>query len=406
MWDQTVRFWRLDWQVPSTWVAPVTVENGNGNYAMTSQGGNNGPGRWPYPKNSATQKPINDSLTIIGTTNYTVGASVQNSLLDPVGSARAIDPNNESNFNENYGPATIVNGSAQNTGIVNFRMNYLSLGVFLPVKHVDNITVVYDTRYPTIMEYLPHLWSTYNGLPYIVAAGTPNPYNNNAAWSSSHPVNPYGVPGLTTLGVQPSGPAGGAYVRFWRYINNAWSCVSAGHQLAVPGTPTINNNQIVGDPAYASRYDAGLDAGKIFGGNVKCNGANLLTGPDGAGGVVLKQGTSTSPNGFNITVNNIVHGVGFHNTGGVCSVDNELMLYDSWTSGTSTLHIVARGQGGTSTADHSVGAQIAGLENNPTANPGCNMQVRLPVPFAVRHWPLIIGPTWQSVSGAPTNTYP
>lgn len=384
---QTVRFWRLDFEVPGDWVAPVKVQNSDGTFALADQGGNNGTGRWPRVRGALTQKPINDKLAVVGSLDYPIDTHVRNNLLDPANIGRAIDPNNLSNLNENYGPATITWASPSSTGVFSFRLNILSLGVFLPVQRVDNITLAFDTRWPTIVEYLPHLYATTNGAPYIQPPGAINPYTGKA-WSATHPVAPYGP---------PPGTPGGGYCRFWRQISGIWTCTSAGHQLAWPGTPTIVDGDIVGDPVH------GQHAGKIFGPNVKCNGANLVSGPDGSSGTVLHAATAPP---FDVVVNNIVHGVGFHNVGGIVSIDGELMLYTAWTSATSTLHVTQRAINGTSAADHLAGAQIAGMENWPTANPGANAQVRVPVPLAVRHWPLMIGPTFASVAGDPASNFP
>jgi hypothetical protein len=43
------------------------------------------------------------------------------------------------------------------------------------------------------------------------------------------------------------------------------------------------------------------------------------------------------------------------------------------------------------------GALIEGLE----ATPGINAGARVPAPVCVREWPLLIGPTFASVSGPP-----
>lgn len=400
--SRTVRFWRCDVEVPSEWEAPVTVQNSDGEFSLDD---GTGQGYWPRERGATEQLAIRgDILTpvplaltdpvVIGTPGYEypIDNIVRNSQIDPYSSgavvARAIDSNNLSNLMENYGPATITFFSPPGSGQFRVRLNFLSLGVFLVAKSVDTFTVAFDTRYPLILEYLPHLYATTDGDPYIVQAGTPNPYNNNNPWSATRPVAPYGP---------PPGEPGGGYVRLWRLINNVWTCTSAGHQLAVPGTPTIVDGEIVGDPT------TGANAGKIYGPNVKCTAANLLTGPGGSSGVVISAGQSPP---FDMTINTPVHGT-LHTTGGILAIDGELMLYSTYTSSQKKARIIERALDGPATAaDHSANALVAAMENWPSVNPGINAQVRLPVPLAVRHWPMMIGPTFDSVAGPPAVNYP
>lgn len=389
----TPRFLRCDFQIPATWDAPIVVQNSNGSYAFTEQGGNNGRGAWPLIPGAATQKPISQDKSstgnphVVGTLDYPIDQTVRNSTLDPADAAKAITSFNLSNLNENYGPATITWASPQNPLQPSFRLNLLTMGVFLPVKRVDTFNVVFDQRLSTIVEIVYDICSTSDGVPYVVPPGTTSPLNGGAAWSATHPVNPPGP---------PPGVAGGAYVRFWRRINDAWTCVSAGHQWAVPGTPTIVDGAIVGDPV------TGADAGKIYCSNMKTTAATLASGPSGSSGTVLSS-AATPP--FNISVANIVHS-NPHNTGGVLWLGNERMTYSSYDSTTKTLTVNARAVGGSSALDHALNEQAIISENWPTLNPGVNAQVALPVPLAVRWWPVLSGPTFDSVAGDPAASYP
>jgi hypothetical protein len=384
--SQTVRFYRLDFELPSTWTAPVKVQNTDGSYANPANGGT-GNGEWPTPRGATSQ--------VVGGVTFPVGNVVNN---DP----RGISGSTLSNICENYGPSVLTWGSPLGSGTWNaggnswgWRWNCLSLGVFLlPIPRIDTQPIALDQRVCTIVEMVPHLWSTSNGAPYYVPAGTINPYNTTPGtpYSTTHPVNPYGP---------PPGTPGGGYMRFWRLVNNVWKCVSVGHQLAWPGSlPDVPiGGTIVADPAGDPVN--GIHAGKLFGSNVKCNGANLLAGPDGTSGVVLKHDTVVPGGGFDITVNNIVHAVGFHNTGGNLSIDSEMFFYSTWNSSASTVHIMKRGLQGTTPADHSVGAQIAAFENQQTLNPGCNAQPANLIPIAMRHWPTFVSPTFASAAFAP-----
>ena len=207
--SRTVRFWRLDYLFPQTWIAPALVQNTAGAWAAPPYG--SGRGRWQLPP--AAQGGPTPTHVITNT-------------------AAAIET--ISNVTETGGPAVIVWGVTNGGKEVCWRFSPVALGKHLGTLLIDTHAYSFDIRENTILEYCPQLYCT---------------------GASGRPIHTYGV---------PSGgpPYRGGYFRTWRLIGEVWECTSAGHPYAVPGTATIIDGAIVG-----SR----LDAGKIFGPTLKSN---------------------------------------------------------------------------------------------------------------------------------------
>jgi hypothetical protein len=204
--SRTVRFWRLDYLFPSSWTAPVPVQNTQGAWAEPPYG--TGRGRWQLPP--ASRGGPDPSRVI---TNDVAAIKLLNNVL------------------EAGGPGIIV--WSMNNGAEDFCWLFSpsALGNDLRTLAIDVRPLRFDSRQNTILEYRPE------------------PYATNGAATRFYT---YGVP-------RGRPPYGGGYLRTWRLIGGEWRCTSAQHPYAVPGTPRIVHGKIVGDPRH------GIDAGKIFG---------------------------------------------------------------------------------------------------------------------------------------------
>jgi hypothetical protein len=375
----TVRFYRVDWEIPATWTAPVVVRNDTP--AWTAYNAGFGRVVWPNGAVNPTTGSARSASAVVTNTKATVASL--------------------SNLVENQGPAVFVWAGGTNggtSGQTQFRFQPISLGVGLKDLPLDTLDVVFGpssaaaaakdpSRVSTIVEYQPDLYATTNGKPWTAAPGTSVP-GTSQPWSPTNTVYPYGV---------PPGVPGGGYLRIWRLINNVWTCVTAGNTFAVPGTPTIVNRRIVGDPT------TGANAGKIFGPTLKVNGAALAAGPQGSSGTVLGA-VQAAP--FDISVGNILLPTEFRPQGGEVLVGTERMKFSTYNASTKTLQIVARAQRGTSAVAHVTNEQVAGTIEFNVLSSGINQGASVPTPFAAREWPILVGPTFSSVSGAPSISYP
>ena len=378
--DLGVRFIRLDFIIPASWTAPVVVKNAdNAGWAARINGLHPTIPLWP-----------NSTATGVNPTNSTLNSAT--AVVTNTAAAIA----SLSNLLENQGPAVFVLCAGKSGGALQHYLETTSLGVSLTNCTVDTFTPTLGTRYSIILEYRQDLYATGNGVPWIVAPGVVTP-PRVPPWSTTLSVAPYGVP-LQSDNLTPNPPYGGGYFRTWRIIGGAWSCTSAGTAYAVPGTPTINpaTGAIIPDVTH------GADAGKVFGCTAKCQGAKLLSGPD-SGTYALNSGTAAP---FNITVNNVASATGFSPSGGELLIGTERMTFSSYSSGTEVIHVTARAQRGTSLANHPVGEQVAGSIEFLDWSTGFNQNSLVPNPFCVHEWPILVGPTFASVFGAPTNSFP
>ena len=368
--SRTVRFWRFDYLLPSTWTAPTTLQNNTGAWAAPPVG--TGRGIWPVAPGDAGYP--GSPTGVFSLTSAEWSAAVKNL----------------SNLLENQGPAVFVwaSGTSGGTyGAVEYRLQPTSLGISLKNLLLNATNVALDTRYCTIVEYCPGLFATGDSEPWVVSS---TPGGGAPSWltaqASTYPFFPYGMP-LESDNETPNPPFGGGYFRIWQWNGTNWACVTAGAAAAVPGTPTIVNNEIVGDPSY-SQY--GTTSGCIFGPTLKSNGANL------SGTITSGQ---TAP--FTFAVTGIVAATDFLSSDGTVTVDSEQMSYSSFSS--STFHVTARGVNGSSVASHSDGAQVWAMIETNVVSPGINQGADLVTPFAAREWPMVIGPTFASAA-APSPT--
>jgi hypothetical protein len=215
--SRTVRFWRLDYSFPSTWIAPVPVQNTQGAWAVPPFG--TGRGRWQLPP-AARGGPRPTAV-------------ISNSVV-------AIEL--ISNVTETGGPGVVVWGVTNGGQNVCWRYQPVALGQDLKTLLIDSHPYTFDGRESTILEYRPAL---------------------HCMGASGRRIYTYGVP----LG---GPPYGGGYLRTWRLIGGVWTCTSAGSPYAVPGSPTIVAGAIVGDGVH------GTEAGKIFGPTLKSDAQGAL----------------------------------------------------------------------------------------------------------------------------------
>ncbi len=217
--SRTVRFWRLDYLLPSSWVAPVPVQNTQGRWAQPPFG--TGRGKWQLPP--AARGGPRPSRVI---TNTVAGLKLLNNIL------------------ETGGPGIIVWSTCNGGEDLCWLYSPSALGEDLPTVRVDVHPLRLDKRENTILECLPQPYCTNGRGAHIYA---------------------YGVP--------PGGPPyGGGYLRTWRRMHGKWICTSAGHPLAAPGIPKIVDGRIVGDRRHGS------DAGKIFGPTLRTHADGSLVG--------------------------------------------------------------------------------------------------------------------------------
>ena len=215
--SRAVRFWRLDYSFPSTWIAPVPIQNTQGTWAAPPFG--TGRGRWQLPP-AANGGPRPTAV-------------IQNSF-------EAIKL--VSNVTETGGPGVVVWGVTNGGQNVCWRYQPVALGQDLKTLLIDSHPYTFDGRESTILEYRPELHCT---------------------GASGRPIYSYGVP----LG---GPPYRGGYLRTWRLIGGVWTCTSAGSPYAVPGSPRIVAGAIVGNGVY------GTEAGKIFGPTLKSDAQGAL----------------------------------------------------------------------------------------------------------------------------------
>ena len=217
--SRAVRFWRLDYVFPSSWIAPVPVDNTLGRWAKPPYG--TGRGRWPFP-------PAADG-----------GPRPSRVITNTVASIKLLN-----NVLEMGGPGIVVWSMCNGGEDLCWLFSPSALGRDLRTLRIDVRPLDFDRRENTILEYRPQ------------------PYSTDGAGAR---IYSYGV---------PSGgpPFGGGYLRTWRLIGGTWRCTSAHNPHAVPGRPRIVDGQIVGDRVH------GPDAGKIFGPTMRTHADGSLVG--------------------------------------------------------------------------------------------------------------------------------
>jgi hypothetical protein len=217
--SRTVRFWRLDYVFPSSWTAPVVIQNTQGGWAEAPYG--HGRGRWQLPP--AARGGPRPTRVI---TNSVEAIKLLNNIL------------------ESGGPGIFTWGIAYGGEDLCWLYSPSALGTDLRTLRIDVHPLRFDHRENTILEYRPA------------------PYSTNGAGSRFY-----------TYGVPPGGPPyGSGYLRTWRRAGHVWRCTSAGNPYAVPGMPRIVRGQIAGDRVH------GRDAGKIFGPTMRTHADGSLVG--------------------------------------------------------------------------------------------------------------------------------